>query len=173
MSAAGNVGSAAGRTAAADDAAPGLWGSFGAALRLIVGWLSVTVAVLDLATELDHVPELPYLLFHAVLLVGGLLLISHGGGAGPAGYLVAGAVLVGGMLVSALPVTDTVCCMTAFAVRHGYPFTLVARGGGGAWHVDSRHLLADLLFWGYAGLIALVLVAMTRRVTHHHRTGRG
>jgi hypothetical protein len=172
MGAVGNVGSAAGRPAA-DDAVPGLWGSFGAALRLIVGWFSVTIAILNLTTELDHVPERPYLLFHAMLLVGGLLLISCGRGAGPAGYLLAAAVLVGGMFLSALPVSDTVCCMATFAVRHGYPFTLAARDAGGDWHVDGPHLLADLLFWGYAGLIVLVLVAMTRRVTQHHGAGGG
>ena len=163
---------ARGNAESADDAAPGPWGSFGAALRLMVGWLSVAIAILNLATELDHLPAPSYLLFHAVLLVGGLLLISHGRGAGPAGYLAAGAVLVGGLVVSALPVNHTVCC-TTFAVRHGYPFTLVARNAGGGWHVDGRHLLADLLFWGYAGLIVLVLVSMARRVVQHHGGGDG
>jgi hypothetical protein len=43
----------------------------------------------------------------------------------------------------------------------------VARDSGSGeaarWHVDSQHLLADLLFWGYAGLLLLVVVALMRR----------
>jgi hypothetical protein len=111
-----------------------------------------------------------------LLLIGGLLLISLGWGAagtGPVGGAAGAVVLVAGMLISALPVNATVCCMTAFAVRHGYPFTFLARNEGGRWHVDSQHLLADLLFWGYAGLIVLVGVAMTRRATEHHGGARG
>ena len=46
--------------------------------------------------------------------------------------------------------------MSTFAVRHGFPFTFLARDDGGGWHVDSQHLIADLLFWGFAGLLALV-----------------
>jgi hypothetical protein len=170
MSAVGNAGPVAGRTAEGDDEAPGLWGSFGAALRLIVGWFSVAIAILNLAAEIGRMPDRAYLLFHVLLLIGGLLLISLDRGAagtGPAGYAAGGLVLAGGMLVSALPSNDAVCCLTAFAVRHGYPFTFLARNDGGRWHVDSQHLLADLLFWGYAGLIVLVLVAMTRRATRH------
>jgi hypothetical protein len=171
MSAVGNVGPATGATVV-DDALPGLWGSFGAALRLIVGWFSVAIAILNLIAELDRLPGPTYLLFHAVLLVGGLLLISISWGAagtGPAGYSAFGAVLAGGTFATALPVNDTVCCMTVFAVRHGYPFTFLARNGGGRWHFDLLHLLADLLFWGYAGLLVLVLVATARRVTRPRR----
>ena len=168
MSAAGNAGSATG--------APGLWGSFGAALRLIVGWLSITVAVLNLVAELDRVPERAYLLFHAVLLVGGLLLISYdwgSAGIGPAGYGVGGAVSAAGMLLGALPVNIAACCMSGLGVRHGYPFTFLARDEGGGWQVDGPHLLTDLLFWGYAGLLVLVLVAVTRRITQHRGGGTG
>ena len=63
--------------------------------------------------------------------------------------------------------------MTSFAVRHGYPFVFAARTEDGAsWHVDGERLLADLLFWGYAGLIALIIVASVRRVTKHHAAGK-
>ena len=47
-------------------------------------------------------------------------------------------------------------------MRHGYPFTFAARDDGGRWHVDIPHLLADLMFWGLAGLIVLVLIAVLR-----------
>lgn len=175
MSAVGNAGPATGRLIEDDDEAPGLWGSFGAALRLIVGWFSVAIAVLNLTVEIGRMPERAYLLFHVLLLIGGLLLISLGQGAagtGPLGYTAGGLVLAGGMLAGALPVNNAVCCMTAFAVRHGYPFTFLARNDGGRWHVDGQHLLADLLFWGYAGLVVLVLVALTRRATRHRGAAR-
>jgi len=165
MSTAGDVGRA-----------PGLWGSFGAAVRLLVGWFSVAIAILNLVAELDGVPERSYLLFHAVLLVGGLLLISYDwgtAGTGAAGYAAGGVVLAAGMSVGALPVNAAVCCLSGFAVRHGYPFAFLARNEGGRWHLDSQHLLTDLLFWGYAGLVVLVLVATTRRITRHRGGGIG
>jgi hypothetical protein len=168
MSAVGDLGPAA--------AQPGLWHSFGAGLRLLVGWFSVAIALLNLLVEMDRMPDRAYLLFHVMLLAGGALLVSLGpfaAGAGPAGWAAGGAVLAGGMLFGALPVSGAVCCMTTFAVRHGYPFTFVARNDGGRWHVDSQHLLADLLFWGYAGLIVLVLAAAARRLVRHHGAARG
>jgi hypothetical protein len=149
-------------------------GSLGAGLRLIVGWISVLVGVLGLGLELDRgggSPDGAYLLFHAMLVIGGVLLISlpRIGAPGLAGYAAGGAVMCAGVLGSALPVNDAGCCMTAFAVRHGYPFILAARTEDGArWHVDGERLVADLLFWGYAGLIVLVVVALTRRATKHH-----
>jgi hypothetical protein len=157
-------------------APPGPWGSFGGALRLLIGWASIAVAVLDLVAELDRVPDRAYLLFHALLLAGGLALVSFGWsgtGAGPVGYAAGGAVLAAGMLFSALPVNIAGCCLSGFAVRHGYPFTFLARDETAGWHLDGWHLLTDLLFWGYAGLVVLVLVAMTRRATQHRRTGTG
>jgi hypothetical protein len=165
VSAAGNVQPATGQAKE-----PGLWASSGTGLRLLVGWCSVAVALLNVFAELDRIPDRTYLLFHAMLLAGGLLLIMVGWGAArtePAGALAGGAVLTAGMLFTALPVNDTVCCMSTFAVRHGYPFSFLARHDGGRWHADIPHLLADLLFWGYAGLIAVLLVALTRRLAEH------
>jgi hypothetical protein len=177
VSAVGNAHPAAGATPADEAQAPGFWGSFGTGLRLLVGWCSVAVALLNLLAELDRVPDPAYLVFHALLLIGGLLLImlgALGAGTGPVGALAGGLVLSAGMLVSALPVNDAVCCLTGYAERHGYPFSFVARQDGGSWHVDSQHLLIDLAFWGYAGLITLVLVAVTRRIIpHRDGTGKG
>ena len=48
---------------------PGLRASSGAGLRLLVGWCSIAVALLNVLTELDRVPDRAYLLFHAVLQV--------------------------------------------------------------------------------------------------------
>jgi hypothetical protein len=154
-----------------DYEAPGMWESFGTALRLIVGWFCVAIGVLNLVVELDRqtgTPDKPYLLFHGMLLIGGVVLLALGWLAprpGFLGYFVGGAILVFGTLVSAVPATTTICCITAFSIRHGYPFTFAARDPGGSWHIDSQHLLADAMFWGYAGLIVLVLIAVLRGAT--------
>ncbi|AGL20961.1 hypothetical protein [Actinoplanes sp. N902-109] len=153
-----------------DEEAPGLWQSFGSALRLIVGWFSVAIGVLNLLVELDRAdgqPDGAYVFFHFIVLVGGVLLVSLawiGAKPGIAGYVAGAAVLVAGVVISAIPANDTVCCMKAFSERHGYPFTIAARDAGTRWHIDSQHLLADLLFWGYLGLVVLLTVALSRKV---------
>lgn len=141
--------------------------SFGAALRLLVGWFSIAIGILNLLVEIDRggADDGAYVAFHVMLVLGGVLLVSFsrlGAGAGVAGYCAGGAVLVAGMILSAVRAFDAACCMTWYAVRHGYPFSLAARDAG-SWHLDGPRLLADLLFWGYAGLIVLVVVASVRR----------
>jgi len=174
MSAVGNVQASAGHAEADDEEAPGLWSSFGTALRLIVGWFCVAIGILNLIVELDRTdgtPDGAYLIFHGMLFVGGVLMVSLAWidpRPGFAGYFAGAVVLAAGMLFSGLPVSDSVCCMTGFDIRHGWPFTFVARDEAARWHVDSQHLLADLLFWGYVGLIVLLVIALARRVTTHH-----
>ncbi|MEV7622383.1 hypothetical protein [Actinoplanes sp. NPDC089786] len=157
-----------------EDEAPGLWTSFATALRLIVGWFCLAIGVLNLLVEVDRnigdPPDTAYFFFHVMLIVGGITLLAVswlGRSPGLSGYLTGGLVLVAGMVVSGVPVSSSVCCMTAFDIRHGWPFTFVARdegvGAAAGWHIDSQHLLADLLFWGYVGLIALVIVALIGR----------
>ncbi|GGQ41053.1 hypothetical protein [Couchioplanes azureus] len=154
--------------------APGVWESAGTALRLLVGWSSVLIGVLDLGVELDRrsgTPDSAYLLFHAMLVVGGVLLISLTSIAArpsPAVALVGGFVLGAGLLVSAVPSDSASCCLDSFAQRHGYPFAIMARNPGGGWHVNGLHLAADVLFWGYAGLIALLLSCLARRLGRPH-----
>lgn len=152
---------------------PGLWTSFGIALRLIVGWFCVAIGSLNLIVEVDRVtgsPDVAYFLFHCVLFVGGLVLLGvswMGRSPGPVGYTAFGLVLAGGTVLSAISVTNTVCCLQTYAIRHGYPFSFLARNEGEPWHVDSQHLLANLLFWGYVGLFVLVAVSLVRRATGH------
>ncbi|MFG1602983.1 hypothetical protein [Actinoplanes sp. NPDC049265] len=153
-----------------EDEAPGLWTSFATALRLIVGWFCIAIGVLNLLVEVDRnsgdPPDTPYFVFHAMLFVGGIALLSVGWlGRRPGlpGFLTGGLVTAAGLVITGVPVTPSVCCMTAFDIRHGWPFTFAARDTGARWHIDSQHLLADLLFWGYVGLIALVIAASVRR----------
>ncbi|PRY28306.1 hypothetical protein [Pseudosporangium ferrugineum] len=142
---------------------PGVLASLGTGLRLIAGWFSVVIGVLNLLAELDSPPEAGYLLFHGVLVAGGALLIGLPGWVRPTGCLAAAGAAVAGMVLAALPASRPACCLTSFAERHGYPFSVVARDAGRAWQVDGARLLADLLFWGYAGLFALMLVVLVRR----------
>jgi hypothetical protein len=150
------------------DAQPGLWESVGTALRLSAGWFCVAIGLLNLVVEADRRPGTQdgrYLLYHAMLLVSGALLLALGSirrRPGVSGYAAFGAILVLGMTITAIPATVTVCCMSGFGERHGFPFTLAGHNAGGRWHLDSQHLLADLMFWGGAGLIALVLTVLLR-----------
>ena len=161
-----------------DDEGPGLWESFFTALRLIVGWFCIAIGVLHLIVEAARntgEPDMPYFVFHCMLFIGGIVLLALGvlgERPGAAGYVAGGVVAAGGLAISGWPVSNTVCCMYAFSVRHGWPFTFMARDEG-RWHVDSQHLLADLLFWGYAGLIVLVAIALVRRITHPHVPAAG
>jgi hypothetical protein len=154
----------------------GLWIPFGIALRLIVGWFCIVIGLLNMLAETDRRgggSDIPFWVFHCMLVVGGIVLIALDWLAedpGLVGYVAGGAVATLGLVLSGLPVISSVCCMFAFGVRHGFPFTFLARGQGdaGRWHVDSQHLIADLLFWGYAGLLTLVAVALCRRFTSRH-----
>lgn len=153
-----------------EDDSPGLWTSFGTALRLIVGWFCVAIGLLNLLVELDQGTrprDGAYVIFHLVLLVGGVVLLALefiDPRPGRPAYGAAVAVTLAGMIAGAIPATTTICCMSAFAVRHGFPFTFVARhGAADRWHIDSQHTLADLMFWAYAGLFVLIVVSLVRR----------
>jgi hypothetical protein len=153
-----------------DDEAPGLWLSFGTALRLIVGWFCVAIGILNLLVELDRStgqPDGPYLTFHFVFLIGGIVLLALAfinPRPGLLGYVTGAIVTLAGMIAGAIPATTTICCMSAFAVRHGFPFTFAARhDAADRWHVDSQHTLADLMFWAYLGFLVLIVVSLFRR----------
>jgi hypothetical protein len=147
-----------------------------AAVRLIVGWFSVLIGILNLLAEADRRTggsDVPFLLFHCMLVAGGIMLLGLSRLAadpGLPGYATGGAVATIGLVVSTLPVTNSVCCMAGSGERHGFPFTLLGRDAPAAsrWQIDVEHLVADLLFWGYAGLLVLVLIALFRRITSRH-----
>lgn len=134
--------------------------------RLMAGWACAAVAVLDLSMGLEPGS---YLLFHLVLLAGGLLLLGFGKlPQTPTlpGYGVTVALAVLATVLAALPSTSTVCCLRTFDVRHGYPFALLAWDPGQGRHFAPAHALADLVFWFLIGLVLLALVTQalpTRR----------
>jgi hypothetical protein len=134
-------------------------------LRLIVGWAGTALGALNLAMGIDTgrgTTDGTYLLFHLVLLLAGLLLLALGHlrrRPSRLGLLAAALVTAGGLVISALPATAVGCCLLGYAVRHGFPFTLLARDPGG-WRWDGLLLIADLLFWACVGLFVLVPITL-------------
>ncbi len=142
----------------AGDDEPGLLASTVTTLRLIVGWALIALGVLNLAMGLATVA---YTVFHVVLLFTGLLLLGLGRVGRRPGritLLAGGLVAVLGLVISAIPALTVECCARGYAVRHGYPFTMLARDPG-SWHLDAGQAVADLLFWACAGTIVAVVVA--------------
>jgi hypothetical protein len=114
--------------------------------------------VLNLAMSLGPAS---YLTFHLVLLVTGLLLLGSARIRRPpsaVAQLAGGAVALAGLVGSALPALAVECCSGRFAVRHGFPFTMLARDPGG-WRFDLGRTVADLIFWACAGLIVTMVLA--------------
>jgi hypothetical protein len=138
---------------------PGLLVSAVTTVRLIAGWAFTALAVLNLLMGLDSVP---YVTFHVVMLVAGfaLLALPHVGRR-PRGFAWAtgAGVAVLGLVISTVPAAAVECCSADYSVRHGFPFTMLARNPGGAWHTDGVRIIADVLFWLMAGLIVLIAAA--------------
>ena len=137
-----------------------LWVSSAIGARLMAGWACAAVGALNLSMGLD--PS-PYLIFHTVLLAGGLLLLTMGKlpkTPGPIGYAVTAALAVLALVLAALPPTSIACCLGGLAVRHGYPLTILAWDAGQKRHFAPAYVVADLVFWSLAGLILLVAVTL-------------
>jgi len=132
--------------------------------RLLCGWACVAVALLDLLTGFETGP---YLVFHLVLLAGGLLLLQRP--PHPRAYALITLLAVLSTAVAALPATEQVCCMRGLAVRHGYPLTLIAWNRQQPAHFAPAHAVADLAFWFLAWTIVAFLVV---RAGSRRRPGR-
>jgi hypothetical protein len=126
--------------------------------RLLCGWACAAVAVLDLFMGAETGL---YLVFHLVLLAGGLLLLL-GKPLNPLAYAVTTALAVLTTVVTALPTTEVACCMRGLTVRHGYPLTLLGWDRGEQRHFAPAHTVADLAFWFLAWMIVAVAVAGVR-----------
>lgn len=147
-------------------------------VQVAVAVISVGVAVLALATGFG-VPALRYyLVFGGVVAGGGAVLLACAYRPWWLNRWQWGAVLlaaVAGTAASLLVTRESGCCLFNFNVRSGYPFdftgwsigfdTVVSPAEAHAaararpdqvtrWF-DPIPLLADLVFWGYAGLILL------------------
>ena len=136
---------------------PGPLASLFVTFRLIVGWACFALGVLNLAMGLVTVS---YVVFHVVLLITGVLLLASGR-VGRQPSVVAGAVggAAGllGLLGTAIPRVAVECCSGTYGIRHGLPFTMLARDPGG-WRFDLTRTVADLVFWICAGFIVAIVV---------------
>jgi hypothetical protein len=135
--------------------------------RLMAGWACAAVAVLNLSMGLEPGS---YLIFHLVLLVGGLLLLGYGKlprKPRPRGYGVTVALAALATGLAALPGTSTVCCLRDLDVRHGYPVTLLAWDPGQPRHFAPAHALAALVFWFLLGMMLLSLVTQMVPARRH------
>jgi hypothetical protein len=131
--------------------------------RLLCGWACVAVAVLDLLMG----PRTGlYLVFHLVLLAGGLLLLGLGKlpkPLKPFEYAMITALAVITTALAALPSTSrAACCMSALDVRHGYPLTLLGWNHGQPMHFAPAHTFADLAFWFLCWMLLRVVVFRSR-----------
>lgn len=149
-----------------------LWPSIPAVLRVMTGWFLLGIGLLDLAVELDGGLTGPYLVFHLALAIGGVLLLSSQRlSPSLAGHLAAAVLLLAAMTLTTLPDSAT-CCMADHPRRHGYPFPFLGLDGsiGGGFHLDLFYVAADLIFWGCAGLLLVVVLALAERLLPERRT---
>lgn len=119
-------------------------------IRLLVAWAFIALGLLDLAMGLDDVP---YVVFHVVLLGSGLVLLALGllerRPRRPA-YLA-------GLVVGAAGL--------AIGGGQSFPFAMSRPG----------HAVSDVLFWGCAGLFAVLLATVltpAHRPAPRHPAGR-
>lgn len=129
--------------------------------RLLCGWACVAVAILDLFMGPD--PGL-YLVFHLVLLAGGLLLLRKP--LNPFEYAVITGLAIVTTALAALPSTEAAtCCMSALDERHGYPLTLIGWNHGQPAHFAPAHTFADLAFWFLCWMLLRVVAFRPRSRT--------
>ena len=106
----------------------GLWPPVTSVLRVMAGWLCAGLGALNLAVAADGPMSATFLIFHGVLVAGGVLLLGLGRVLPTrAGYLVVAALALAGLLLAALPTTSP-CCLTADRVEHGYPYPFLGDG---------------------------------------------
>jgi len=126
--------------------------------RLLAGWAGLAIGGLNLTMGFAGGP---YVIFHVMLLLAGVALLSAGllgKRPGSVAWLAGGAATLLGLLISAVPRTSAAfCCLSGYDKRHGYPFTLLAEQSG-RWHLDAGRAAADLLFWACAGMFVLLAV---------------
>lgn len=144
------------------------WPSIPAVLRVMAGWFLLGIGLLNLAVEVDGGLSGTYLTFHLVVVAGGVLLLMRRRPVpSRAGFAVVAA-LVGAAIVATAAPDSAGCCLADYPGRHGFPFPFLGAGGG--LHVDPLYLAADAVFWGCAGLLTVVVLAMVERALPERRT---
>ncbi|MEV4344839.1 hypothetical protein AB0J83_10215 [Actinoplanes sp. NPDC049596] len=150
----------------------------GSGLRFALGALSLVLGITWILLNLHSASVRLDLLIGAVLAAGGLvLLMPHRISLPPRGTAIAmtGTALAGtaaGLVVS----KSQLCCMFAFIVDRGWPFTWATKGAvaddpdvatrladSAGWSANFLPLAADLLLFSYVGLLLTVIYVLVRR----------
>ena len=121
--------------------------------RLLIGWACIALGALGL---LMGAGELHYVLYQAVLLLGGVALLAFRPMVRrprPIAYVTGGVVAALGLTISTLPGgSPALCCrLSGYAHPHGFPLAFLAAG-----HLDPGRAFAGLFFWLLVGLFPLV-----------------
>lgn len=155
------------------------WRALGTLLRNLLGALSLVGGLTWLLLNL-HGPEIMTdLLVGAVLGAGGLvLLMPHRIRLRPLENT-AGAALAAllGTFGGLAAESSQLGGMFAYVTARGYPFKWLQRGAiagdpqtaqnlaeAASWQIDVTALAANLVFWAYAGLLAVLAAGLVRRV---------
>jgi hypothetical protein len=150
------------------------------AARVTIGGLSVAAGLLLLAMNLGpYAIDLPFLTLGVLVILGGAALLTLPRMAlrvGVPGWLAAGAAVLTGITLNLWTTTVTACCTAAAIIGHGYPFTFLTRSVETAYADGARvfsllDAFADVAYWGYAALLALVAVGMARRTPRPSAVG--
>jgi hypothetical protein len=155
------------------------WRTLGALLSGVLGAVALVGGLTWLLLNL-HGPRIATdVLVGVVLAVGGLvLLMPHRIPLRPARTAaVAITTAVVGTLVGLMVSVAQLAGMWAYVMARGYPFRWAGRGAqaddpavarrlaeAADWQIDVVALAGDLLFWGFAGLLAVVAVDLVRQV---------
>jgi hypothetical protein len=142
-----------------------------------LGMIGGLMVLLDQVRSAVRIPE--SLVAGAVATAGGAALIflpRLGLRVRPAGVATVLATAVAGTAAGLFRVTEVTRPAFAYNAGRGYPFLPLRRGDTGEtpalakaaalrlpWNVHADALLADLAFWGFAGVLLAVAVALLRR----------
>lgn len=154
---------------------------FGAALRAavaVLGAFTLVGGLTWLLLNLQGPHPVVDLMVGAVLAAGGLVLLMPHRIRLPRFIGVAGAALAAlvGTGAGLLSGSAELCCMYAYVATRGFPFQWVQRGASAEtpetarslalaadWQIDLVAVAVNLLFWGYAGLLTVVALALATR----------
>lgn len=148
-------------------------------VSLVAGALSAGIGLLGLALSGG---QSHYLVFGAVLVAGGAVLLwlgLSGGRPGVPAWSAVGVLAVAGLLAGLLVVREDVCCMFVYHRNLGYPWAwldshlevetmaqveaIAAAPGDLPRHLDLPKLIIDAIFWLNAAILAVVPAALLLR----------
>jgi hypothetical protein len=147
------------------------------ALRTAAGALTLVGGLTWLLLNLHGPHVLTDMTVGVVLAIGGLVLLMPHRVELPRIWSAAGAALaaLAGTVIGLAASTSQLGGAFVYVTARGYPFNWLQRSGvaddaatarrladAAHWYLDAYSLVGDLLFWGYVGLLAVVVTSLTR-----------